>query len=47
LGKDAGVVSCAGLAVEIANVVAFLLFDEASFVTGSDFIANGGLRLTA
>ena len=29
---------------EIASVVAFLLGDEASFVTGSTLLADGGLR---
>ena len=32
-----------GLPEEICNVVAFLLSDEASFMTGSDVVVDGGV----
>ena len=34
-----------GTPAEMANVVAFLASDEASFITGADVAADGGLSV--
>ena len=36
-----------GQPVEIANMIRFLISDEAAFITGSDFLVDGGARLPA
>lgn len=36
-----------GQPVEIANMIRFLISDEAAYITGSDFLVDGGARLPA
>lgn len=36
-----------GQPVEIANMIRFLISDEAEYITGSDFLVDGGARLPA